>query len=624
MPQHTPDPSSPTGCDCGKPDCTKPGKHPRTKRGSLDATTNQATIERWHSTWPHANLGTALEMAGLTIIGPDSPEWAAEFGRRGLPPTAVARSGGGAGHVHFYYRRRPCCPQARICKSGEYDILAKGNAILPPSLHASGERYEWLVPIESVEQLPYAPEWLCAELHPLAERESRTLRGSDADGPPVLLDDYGLRIWSGELPKLKPTGEVDRSGTLLKIGRELYDAGAAPRLIVAELAERDTTLGYRKYTDRRDAAEQYRAIVDELERQGRTPRLVGAIPPSPNGHANGVATTVKSGGDGAQTCLGCQARDDQLAQQAAFVEQLQTISRGLRLELDGFKAVMANGGLSKATAKTAIAMALVIDRRTDPETGWTRTSRAELAQIAGVGTSTITRETDALSEGESAIYEKWITRETIVGEDGQPATVSALNIRSRVGGGAETLHAVARIERTKPRHGGAREIGCRHHPTADVFLTKTWTCAECGLVLDHQRGILNCQVSTSDLPESSHTVGEVKGAHDGTSENGRADDGDSRRSLRAPAVPIAANGNGASALATAPPSPEHPAPARLQDQVDALIARHNAPELRAPAPITDRWRCAFCPGTRREPDRWGWRCGECRREASAPESGGAP
>jgi P4 family phage/plasmid primase-like protien len=91
--------------------------------------------------------------------------------------------------------------------------------------------------------------------------------------PPVELGPAALRVWSGEKPKPKDGGGINRSSSLVKIGRELYDAGATRSAIVAALAERDEALGWRKYTGRDDAEQRYHEIVDELERNGRNTRM---------------------------------------------------------------------------------------------------------------------------------------------------------------------------------------------------------------------------------------------------------------------------------------------------------------------------------------------------------------
>jgi P4 family phage/plasmid primase-like protien len=91
----------------------------------------------------------------------------------------------------------------------------------------------------------------------------------DASEPPVNLNPAQMKWWTGETYKGNAAGEIDRSATLLMIGRVLYDAGANRKVIVEALAERDMALGYEKYTDRRDEEKQYHNIVDELEEEGR-------------------------------------------------------------------------------------------------------------------------------------------------------------------------------------------------------------------------------------------------------------------------------------------------------------------------------------------------------------------
>jgi hypothetical protein len=135
-------------CDCpdtykDRGDC-KPGKHPRTLHGLKDATLDEATIQRWWKMWPHANLAIDLARAGLIDIAPDSTVWHAEFIARGLPPTLTFVSGGGDGHQHYLYSRPPHAPTTRLCREGDYDILSSGYAIMPPSLHVSGNCYRWV------------------------------------------------------------------------------------------------------------------------------------------------------------------------------------------------------------------------------------------------------------------------------------------------------------------------------------------------------------------------------------------------------------------------------------------------------------------------------------------------
>ena len=93
--------------------------------------------------------------------------------------------------------------------------------------------------------------------------------GSD---PPIPLTRSALNVWQGEDVKVTPEGRVDRSASLIRIARMLHQAGLAPEHIAAVLAERDAALGWKKYAERTDAAEQYRRMVDVVARGSPTRR----------------------------------------------------------------------------------------------------------------------------------------------------------------------------------------------------------------------------------------------------------------------------------------------------------------------------------------------------------------
>jgi hypothetical protein len=106
-----------------------------------------------------------------------------------------------------------------------------------------------------------------------------TTHEDDRGEPPVELGPEALKVWRGKKPKAKDTGEVDRSASLMKIGRTIYDAGATRRTVVEALKERDLALDWKCYTNRSDADKQYQNIVDKLEIEGRN----HYIPIRPNG-----------------------------------------------------------------------------------------------------------------------------------------------------------------------------------------------------------------------------------------------------------------------------------------------------------------------------------------------------
>lgn len=271
-------------CDC--PDTYKqkqkcaPGKHPRTMHGLDDATTDPEKIARWWAMWPHANVAIDLVRSGLLDIAPDSLQWQAEFIARGLPWTASFRSGGGDGHEHHLYRRPPECPAYRLCKTDEYDILSAGYAVMPPSLHESGQHYIWKQPPD-ILGVTDAPGWAVATMQDVVRSSHVHLNGQvpeEADEAPVALAGEDLERWNGHVVPIKHDGSIDRSAALFHIGLSLAKAGASRSAIRRALHDRDETLGWSKYVGRTDAVKRYDVIAQRAIEGKPSPRLV--VPPA--------------------------------------------------------------------------------------------------------------------------------------------------------------------------------------------------------------------------------------------------------------------------------------------------------------------------------------------------------
>jgi hypothetical protein len=313
VPEHTPNAKAVAGCDCNKSTCKKPGKHPRTRNGSHDATTDEATIRDWWTMWPHANIGTDAGLARLVFVAPDSPEWDAEFQRRGLEGAVVVQSGGGEGHKQYWFKRSATCPQANINKPDQYDIISAGNMILPGSTHASGRLYSFITPPVPVDQLQEEPEWVRAQLTKQRSTQPVAPRADNGEREPVVrLHPRGMKRWRGELVQTKPNGEPDTSESLYYIGLSLAECNASYSAIVAELAERDAALGWNKYTDRADDLE-YRRIADKVIVYEDERRAAQTAPtPAP-----------AAGTDGAQTCPNCPRLEAIVLEKNAEIAELR-------------------------------------------------------------------------------------------------------------------------------------------------------------------------------------------------------------------------------------------------------------------------------------------------------------
>jgi hypothetical protein len=256
------------------------GKAPFTRQGYKDASSKVATIWNWWDEYPDANIGIALAASGIIAVAPDSPEWHGIFLSRGLPETAVARSGGGEGHLHYYYRAPAGTPLVRINKSDEYDIQSDGYMVAAGSLHQSGRTYEWIsdYPWRNVEDLPFAPDWVLQELQAKADSQSAAPEiDLDPDLASIqvraeLLSGTLQEWWSGERVAPHEDGGTDRSLTLFMLGRLLAKQGASPEEIVSALRDRDEALGFDKYCRRKDGGRKAYSDIARTVTSSRPPQ----------------------------------------------------------------------------------------------------------------------------------------------------------------------------------------------------------------------------------------------------------------------------------------------------------------------------------------------------------------
>ena len=159
------------GCSCGKPDCSSPGKHPRTKHGVKDATTDENTIRKWWSMWPDANVAVrtgivsgffALDVdTGNGKIGEETLA-AYEANRGKLPETVKAVTGSGGAHYLFRQPGFDVPNSAQKLLGPGLDIRGdNGYIVVDPSNHVSGGQYAWVpghAPNET--DVAEAPDWL--------------------------------------------------------------------------------------------------------------------------------------------------------------------------------------------------------------------------------------------------------------------------------------------------------------------------------------------------------------------------------------------------------------------------------------------------------------------------------
>ncbi len=254
--------------DCGKtPLLGKDWQH--------KASNDPHVVRSWWQRWPKANVGLVLEPSGLIVVDPDTDEAQEEAAALGLDGGLSRYSRQRA----YIFKRPSGCPVANIIKWGRskaIDLLGKGQVVVYGQ-HLQGCDVFLEAPsgglVPTLPDLSDTPPWAVDALKKTAQQqEPRGDRPMSVATPDAVrhtvsrLSRYGWGLWRGDLvasqgrvvPKTEAKAGIDRSSTLFAIGSALARSGASESVICTALAERDTTLGYRKFSGRRDDQEYQR------------------------------------------------------------------------------------------------------------------------------------------------------------------------------------------------------------------------------------------------------------------------------------------------------------------------------------------------------------------------------
>jgi len=174
-------------CSCEGTVCTSPGKHPRTKHGFKDASSDAGVIRDWWRRWPNANIGLPTgQPSGVWVLDVDPRHGGGDSldeleATYGLLPESVEVLTGGRGR-HIYFRWTPGGPGNSEGKLGSgLDVRGEGGyVILPPSNHASGGIYEWEASSHPDDlDVADAPDWVIARLSASPEHTNHS-RSTDS------------------------------------------------------------------------------------------------------------------------------------------------------------------------------------------------------------------------------------------------------------------------------------------------------------------------------------------------------------------------------------------------------------------------------------------------------------
>lgn len=175
-------------CPAGS-ECASAGKHPRTRNGSHEATTDEAQIKRWWKRWPTANIGGAMGGSLRWLCVDVDPRSGGDANLCSLVEvhgnewlnTLHHKTGSGGDHFFFTILEGIDFKKGKLADGIDLKWTA-GLAVLPPSVHLLGRSYS----IERAVNPAPAPAWLLEEL----------TRAADAP-PTVVVDFQERRVHTG-------------------------------------------------------------------------------------------------------------------------------------------------------------------------------------------------------------------------------------------------------------------------------------------------------------------------------------------------------------------------------------------------------------------------------------------
>ncbi|MGY6278006.1 bifunctional DNA primase/polymerase [Methylomonas sp. MgM2] len=212
-------------CSCGSSNCRTPGKHPRTKGGLKDATTDKNALASWYRDWPKANIGIVTgKVSGVFVLDIDPKNGGfdsldaieAEHGK--VPDDVLQITGSGGRHYLFKYAG-PMCRNTTNLWPGIDTRGDGGYIVVAPSNHISGKVYFWDSEDDQLTAaiLPEVPRWL---LDKLATKGMAKQTKQDTDKR--LGDDDVKRIRAA----LRYVSDVDDRDTWRTVGMALHSTGA--------------------------------------------------------------------------------------------------------------------------------------------------------------------------------------------------------------------------------------------------------------------------------------------------------------------------------------------------------------------------------------------------------------
>jgi hypothetical protein len=170
-------------------------------------------VDEWWTRWPSANVGIVTgAVSGMVVLDADGPQGLDSLKMLRTPATTwLSRTGRPEGGLQQSFRHPGVTISNRAGVLPGLDVRGdRGFVVVPPSLHASGRRYEWLTPPDRMA------------LAPLPENVLDLLTAPPAPAAPPTGDEIS---------------EGQRNDTLYRIARSLRARGLTPGAVHVAVAE---------------------------------------------------------------------------------------------------------------------------------------------------------------------------------------------------------------------------------------------------------------------------------------------------------------------------------------------------------------------------------------------------
>ena len=151
-------------CGCTDPTCDRAGKHPLTKNGLKDATTDEKQIRSWWKKYPEAGIGGVPTVHAVVDLDPRNGGFKTlqrfEEDHGELPMDVVAETGESSGVRGQHRWFRIDSPMSKKVLGEGFDLITgTGFVVMPPSEHLSGVDYRWRRGSD-LRDAPLLPSWV--------------------------------------------------------------------------------------------------------------------------------------------------------------------------------------------------------------------------------------------------------------------------------------------------------------------------------------------------------------------------------------------------------------------------------------------------------------------------------